>query len=475
MPFHVLLLPGGHLSSRDGEHDHKNGSSAEDSGRNGDSKDYLFLRHEFRKKKTSKRRANHNSNDSQNTSGEGNGSTDGPSLQSMASPLEIALAKCCEHLPSATDGSGNQAPTQSTASHHTHRSRLHRPVCPSNYESGPEPSAPNQESDQKYCASPSKHSGKNPPTKSGVLLHGKEGHFAALVGMHCPSSAVGHRSLALAILQRTVDWEAVNDTKIAKAAEVDDMHQTRLEHVVKKDDNEQADSNGDKANDESSRETETATGKSVTDKCNERPQLAVPESTETVEKHADIGDNYEKLTNLDETSAPDFREEEASVCGVEGKSSCVQNESCDNHAYSDSVGLEKLLPVDTTTSVKAENVAIDVHGPKITNPVDFGAKGLCEGESFIGGKDGGSSCEQNERHDIAASDDVELKKLPENTTLAETETSFNATESPNLKESVDYTITVMEETKVQSLRIKSFLAAGMYNDQISREMFIFLF
>jgi len=54
----------------------------------------------------------------------------------------------------------------------------------------------------------------NKSNMSSILRLGREGHFAKLLLMYCPKKAVGQRALALAVLQRTVDWELSNvDTR----------------------------------------------------------------------------------------------------------------------------------------------------------------------------------------------------------------------------------------------------------------------
>jgi hypothetical protein len=113
----------------------------------------------------------------------------------MATPLELALVACCRRL-STED-------RQSSAQKTSPRSRLHRKICPSNYD------ADTDEEEEE----PSKIKVEEEPDQStlpgsGILRRGKECHFLSLLCMHCTANALGHRALALAILQRTVDWEA---------------------------------------------------------------------------------------------------------------------------------------------------------------------------------------------------------------------------------------------------------------------------
>lgn len=205
MPFHVLLLPG-HLSSRDQLVDDL--SSRRSSEKKGE-KDYLIRRHEFQKKKESRGKNNRFGAVGRGVSGsivqDPEGGTDDenePPLHSMASPLEIALAKCCERP-------GDDDKIESRSTPHIHRSRFHRPICPSNYDSASE-SMPMEDAELQLDNS---RVVKKSPQKAGVLRRGQEGHFAALIAMFCPASAVGCRAMALAILQRTVAWEAMNDAE----------------------------------------------------------------------------------------------------------------------------------------------------------------------------------------------------------------------------------------------------------------------
>lgn len=99
-------------------------------------------------------------------------------LRRVSSQIEIAMALCCERIPKQ---SVPVDPPRSTK-------RITPPTSTSN------PVAD---------ALASNHGATN----SGVLREGKEGYFLKLLSMNCPKHAVGNRALAIAILQRTVDWE----------------------------------------------------------------------------------------------------------------------------------------------------------------------------------------------------------------------------------------------------------------------------
>lgn len=175
-PFHVLLLAGGKRSRPEGD-DARDGRGV---GVDGGFDDYLRRRGDFRRKAAS-RRGRGTSGTAVVRGGDGSSGADGDgdggkgakgggptSLRNLASPLEIALSACCERgdAPRGDGGVDDDVP------------------------------AP-----------------KNGATTSaaGVLRSGREGHFLKLLLMYCPKHAVGHRALALAILQRTVDWEISNN------------------------------------------------------------------------------------------------------------------------------------------------------------------------------------------------------------------------------------------------------------------------
>jgi len=153
-PFHVLLLAGG-----------SRGSSQEGDGE--DYNNYLIRRNKFRKK------ANTSSNHKAEIADRGGeGVKDGmmPSLRSLSSQLEFAIAACCEGMPPDADDETNTA-------------------------------------------------------SMNILRSGKEAHFLKLLLMYCPKHAVGHRALAVAVLQQTVDWETYtasnSKTKTAVKTELD--------------------------------------------------------------------------------------------------------------------------------------------------------------------------------------------------------------------------------------------------------------
>ncbi|KAL3787362.1 hypothetical protein HJC23_004387 [Cyclotella cryptica] len=189
-PFHVLFLPGGNRTRESRCHP-------------GDSSpatrvDYLSRRREFWRKKASKRRIDPSDSSEYSVSADiiSSSGDDGEVLHRLATPLELALVECCERV--APDHG------QSTTQKPIHRSRLHRPVRPSNYDDDSDSS--NDEDQSEEAESEPK---RVESQKSGILRRGKECHFLSLLCMYCTSQALGHRALALAILQRTVDWEAV--------------------------------------------------------------------------------------------------------------------------------------------------------------------------------------------------------------------------------------------------------------------------
>lgn len=198
-PFHVLFFPGGDKSPQHEEGD----KSIESVGLD----DYLSRRNEFRKKAASRHQS-------------ANAKVDmavAPSvpIRTLASPLEIAMAACCERV--SHEGSDDAAQS-SSPQHSRHRSGstgLHRPIQPSNYTD--EDSPPTQlQGSNRECTE--KASGTK--NASYILQSGKEGHFVKLLFNYCPKDAVGHRALAVAILQRTVDWEVSSLT--TKATESKD-------------------------------------------------------------------------------------------------------------------------------------------------------------------------------------------------------------------------------------------------------------
>ncbi|KAL9185023.1 hypothetical protein ACHAXT_002800 [Thalassiosira profunda] len=205
-PFHVLLLAGGNRRPPP-----KEGESAP-----AEIDDYLSRRAAFRKKKALRSGARAAQDDAPLADGGEGVAVDIAKLQGLASRLELAVAACCERAPSDSevhdgDGEGRGPSSPTSAAQHHSRSRLHRPLFPSNYVA-PDPSA---EPDASTSSSQIKIEEANKPkgpTKGGILRSGKEGHFAKLLFMYFPKQSVGHRALAVAILQRTVDWEKSDKT-----------------------------------------------------------------------------------------------------------------------------------------------------------------------------------------------------------------------------------------------------------------------
>ncbi len=167
-PVHSLFLEGGNAPHQQISNARNDDESAED---------YLGRRHEFREKVASQRGTER---------AEAADVTDVIiNLRKVSSKLEIAISACCERVARADDSSP------------THRSRL-IPVFPANYVV---PATPNSLKDKPN---------KNPTQKAtnlGILRSGQSMHFVKLLVMNCPRHEVGHRALAVAILQRTVEWE----------------------------------------------------------------------------------------------------------------------------------------------------------------------------------------------------------------------------------------------------------------------------
>lgn len=191
-PFHVLLLSGGN-TSRDPQHEEFKRRD-----------DYLAHRFDFLKKKATKYAKDGKKDNTEYSvllpDAKTRDNID-DNLQSVATPLEIAMIKCCERV----------TPEEEQATKPIHRSRLHRKICPSNYEEetpDPEESSSSFLSSQAHTDTPGYTSCEDAQQSKGVLLLGKEGHFTAMLSLYCTSHAIGHRALAIAILQRTVEREA---------------------------------------------------------------------------------------------------------------------------------------------------------------------------------------------------------------------------------------------------------------------------
>ena len=191
-PFHVLFLPGGSIS-RELQSEQAEISSAFTRD------DYVTRRHEFWKKKASSPKISKGVTEYPVGSEVlTDGGDDRSMLRMVSTSLEIALVGCCKRLPRDECQSTPLKPQ---------RSRLHRKVCPSNYDVDPEEVNENDGDDPQLDTA---EETKSQPAsqKSGILRREKECHFLSLLCMHCTASALGHRALALAILQRTVDCEA---------------------------------------------------------------------------------------------------------------------------------------------------------------------------------------------------------------------------------------------------------------------------
>ena len=225
--FHVLLLPGGNIQKLDSDGDSNRDST---SGKGGPAviiDDFLYQRHVYRRKKLKKLQPQNihqrggNSDNNHNNIGSSSDDDDGGiSLKVLASPLEIALASCCvrpnKSAQSAEEGGGqNQQQNEGTAQQQqqqTQRSRLHRPILPSN--------ADDDDDNNELLDTPRNipmrdttttdhDNNKKDGGEVGTLQHGKETHFLKLLQMYCHSTKdlLMCRALAVQILQRTVDWE----------------------------------------------------------------------------------------------------------------------------------------------------------------------------------------------------------------------------------------------------------------------------
>jgi len=207
--FHVLLLPGAAVGIHDDDEENKpNNNVIID--------DYLNQRHVYRKKAAARLGAAQMKSDEPTVE---------ISLNLLASPLEIAMASCCvvdrqadnnKKLSSFSEG---QSSSSSSTNHHQ-RSRLHRPILPSN-------AADDEHDGEVPLDTPRTISMKDPKQQYhlddeinsnttsiiGTLQQGQEGHFLKLLQMYCPQCKEGlmYRALAVEILQRTADWEINNN------------------------------------------------------------------------------------------------------------------------------------------------------------------------------------------------------------------------------------------------------------------------
>ena len=196
-PFHVLFFPGANTSL---ESNISQGGLTPFTTR----EDYLTHRFEFWKKKAvSNQKVAKDVTEYPVDSRLNIGVDNQMTLRQMSTPLELALVDCCERLPPDNCQFLQLKPL--------HRTRLHRPICPSNYDADPEEADLEEDGakqeDQQTGAEEESKSKSSTSRKIGILIRGKECHFLSLLCMYCTDRAAGHRALALAILQRTVDWE----------------------------------------------------------------------------------------------------------------------------------------------------------------------------------------------------------------------------------------------------------------------------
>jgi len=215
--FHVLLLPGGNIQKQGTD-------EATNNKPNVIIDDYLYQRHVYRKQAAARllrpaaagvaAKLNEETHTKKN-----NATIDGEiSLNLLASPLEVALISCCVRPP--TDDQNNNNKEQQHSSSATQRSRLHRPILPSNADE--ESDATSSIAQQQPLDTPRTISMKDPTAdihtsnnanhssnEVGTLQKGQEAHFLKLLQMYCPQCKEGlmYRSLVVEILQRTADWE----------------------------------------------------------------------------------------------------------------------------------------------------------------------------------------------------------------------------------------------------------------------------
>lgn len=218
--FHVLLLPGGNIQKDLDETNNNNTPHVIID-------DYLYQRHVYRKQAAARlSRPSVGGAVKINETNDIDAPKGDIALNLVASPLEIALASCCVRPPnntSDTDATNNSNNNSSTSS--TQRSRLHRPILPSNAADETTFSSDGQQ--LMLLDTPRTISMKDPTTtndtnfnnnsdtsatnnkKVGTLQKGEEAHFLKLLQMYCPQCKEGlpYRSLVVEILQRTADWE----------------------------------------------------------------------------------------------------------------------------------------------------------------------------------------------------------------------------------------------------------------------------
>ena len=237
--FHVLLLPGGNLqtdSDADKANNNKTNSNVIDI-----IDDYLYQRHVYRKQAAARRlrpggggvgggaeKVNDETPHHHHDDSDINISLN---LVALASPLEVALVSCCVRVRHTATATITAAATKDTStsqssisrlspSSSTQRSRLHRPILPSNYLADDEGDEHEHEQtvslDTPRTISmkihdPYNNGGNSGNSKEvGTLRKGQEAHFLKLLQMYCPQCKKGvmYRSLVVEILQRTADWES---------------------------------------------------------------------------------------------------------------------------------------------------------------------------------------------------------------------------------------------------------------------------
>ena len=260
--FHVLLLPGGNIQKEDPNETTKKRPNVVvivD--------DYLYQRHVYRNKTAARRLLLLRTNDVGGSGGAAKKKSkhDEMSLNKLASPLEISLASCCVRPTTTTAAAANNNEEASSALSLSlatqQRSRLHRPVMPSNADDeeedddvGSHTNTDNNITAPLLLDKPRNISMKPHPkqlnsnevsssssSSIGTLAKGQETHFLKLLQMYCPSSSqqqqhcqnddnnngdgydyydngLMYRSLAVEILQRTVDWETMTTTGGATTA-----------------------------------------------------------------------------------------------------------------------------------------------------------------------------------------------------------------------------------------------------------------
>ena len=183
-PFHVLLLAGGDTSRKKQSN---NNIDDDEGGNNVD--DYITCRNKFQKEKATSYQTSMSDRSGVNYDTSHN--------------LEIAMAVCCERIPRKADEDG----TQDEPSHQSSSSSIHRPVFPANYTAPATVEKDNFKEGRRKTKQGIKTEPSTTSKKVYVIRSGQEWHFLKLLVMYCPKHAVGHRALAMEILQQTAEWE----------------------------------------------------------------------------------------------------------------------------------------------------------------------------------------------------------------------------------------------------------------------------